>query len=298
MEERRALIEQLKHLHGGEDASIENVLKSVASLREELDGLAFDDNRVLEATQEAAALQAEVMEAARALSATRQEAAGRLAKLVEAELTQLGMPNSRFKVSLVWKSADGVVESVDDATVDGLTTDGLDEVEFLLSPNPGEGFKALARTASGGELSRTMLALKGALIATDPVGTYIFDEVDTGIGGGVAETVGRKLQTVGESRQVICITHLPQVASFSHQHLKVTKRLIGVDRTISEVRSLSRRQRIEEIARMLGGAEITQKTLEHAEEMINLGRDAGRPEPLPSADGALPLLWNSPTAIG
>lgn len=300
MEERRALIEQLKMRHGGEDRSIENVLRAVDGLREELDGLAWDDQRVLEATQEAAALEAEVMDAARALSARRQQAAGALASLVEAELAQLGMPNSRFRVSLAWRDGDGAVDTVDEATSGTLTADGLDDVEFLLSPNPGEGFKALARTASGGELSRTMLALKGALIATDPVGSYIFDEVDTGIGGGVAETVGRKLQTVGESRQVICITHLPQVSSFCHQHLKVTKRVVGDDRTVSEVRSLSRQQRIEEIARMLGGAEITQKTLEHAEEMINLGRDGAQPTPPPPAatDGALPLVWNSPTAIG
>lgn len=299
MEERRALIEQLKMRHGGDEGSIENVLKAVEVLREELDSLAWDDQRVLEAAQEAAALEEEVMAAARALSARRQHAAVSLAKLVEAELAQLGMPNSRFKVSLLWRDEEGKVDSVEDASSSSLTADGLDDVEFLLSPNPGEGFKALARTASGGELSRTMLALKGALIATDPVGSYIFDEVDTGIGGGVAETVGRKLQTVGESRQVICITHLPQVSSFCHQHLKVTKRVVGADRTVSEVRSLTRQQRIEEVARMLGGSEMTQKTLEHAEEMINLGRAASRATTAPPpGDGSLPLVWNSPTAIG
>ncbi|MFT4976888.1 MAG: DNA repair protein RecN (Recombination protein N) [Myxococcota bacterium] len=297
MEERRMLIDQLKILHGGEERSIENVLRAVDVLREELDGLAWDDQRVIEATAETVALEEVVMAAARALSVQRQEASVRLAALVEAELAQLGMPNSRFKVSLLWQGTDGEVSDVAAATSASLTTEGLDEVEFLLSANPGEGLKALARTASGGELSRTMLALKGALITTDPVGSYIFDEVDTGIGGGVAETVGRKLQHVGESRQVICITHLPQVASFCHQHLLVTKRVVGTDRTVSEVRSLSRQQRIEEIARMLGGAEITAKTLEHAEEMISLGRSDSAPE-LPPQPGSLPLVWNNPTAIG
>lgn len=297
MEERRTLIEQLKRRHGGDDASIENVLKAVDELRDELDALAWDDQRVTEAAQEASALEAEVMDAARALSSQRLQASARLAALVEAELAQLGMPNSRFQVAIRWRSADGPVENAEDATSSSLTTEGLDDVEFLLSPNPGEGFKPLARTASGGELSRTMLAIKGALIATDPVGSYIFDEVDTGIGGGVAETVGRKLQDIGESRQVICITHLPQVASFCHQHLKVSKHVVGADRTVSEVRSLSRTQRIEEVARMLGGTAITTKTLEHAEEMINLGRDAAQRSGPTTVDGTVSLLWNHSTAV-
>ena len=131
---------------------------------------------------------------------------------------------------------------------------------------------------------------------TDPVGTYIFDEVDTGIGGGVAETVGRKLQGVGEARQVICITHLPQVASCAHQHLKVIK-MVEDMRTFSAVRSLSREERISEVSRMLGGNEITAKTREHAEEMITRARlpaDAV----IQTGEGALPLVWSGPTAVG
>ncbi|MEL6345623.1 MAG: DNA repair protein RecN [Myxococcota bacterium] len=283
LEERRNLIEDLKRLHGGEDRTIEVVLQSVSVLREELDSLDWDDTRAIEAAAEAASLEADVMQAARALSVVRQEAGTRLAALVEQELGQLGMPNCRFRVQINTATS-----------AEGLTIHGLDAVEFLLSPNPGEGFKPLARTASGGELSRTMLALKGALIQTDPVGTYIFDEIDTGIGGGVAETVGRKLQTVGEARQVICITHLPQVASCAHQHLKVAKRVIGADRTVSEVRSLSRKQRIDEISRMLGGAEITEKTLEHATEMLDRAHATGAHQPMM---GDLPLVWNSPTAL-
>ena len=158
---------------------------------------------------------------------------------MESELTQLGMPACRFMVQFIHRGEDGeAVESVGQATAAGLTTNGLDEVQFLISPNPGEGFKSVARVASGGELSRTTLALKGALIQTDPVGTYIFDEVDTGIGGGVAETVGRKLQGVGDARQVICITHLPQVASCAHQHLKVFK-MVEQDRNLLESKNVS-----------------------------------------------------------
>ena len=306
LEERRVLIEQLKQLHGGEQGRIEDVLAAVEGLREELDGLAGDDERVTEAAAEAAALQAAAMAAAVALSKKRQEAGVWLAELVEAELSRLGMPACRFTVAFVHRGAGGAaVEAVEDATADNLTTTGLDEVEFLISPNPGEGFKSLARTASGGELSRIMLAIKGALISTDPVGSYIFDEIDTGIGGGVAETVGRKLQGVGEARQVICITHLPQVASCAHQHLLVAKRVDGA-RTFSVVRSLSRAERIVEVARMLGGAEITEKTLEHAEEMISRAREpsasaglTAQIRPLhPSLDGELPLVWGGPTPVG
>lgn len=296
MEERRSLIEQLKRQHGGESQSIENVLQAIEGLREELDGLVWDDQRVQESLAEAQQLEEEAMSAARQLSAARMTASTQLAQLVEMELVQLGMPNSRFSVSMQWRNAEGLVSDVAQASPCSLTADGLDQVEFLLSPNPGEGFKPLARTASGGELSRTMLAIKGALIATDPVGSYIFDEVDTGIGGGVAETVGRKLQNVGETRQVICITHLAQVASFCHQHLKVTKRLIGENRTISEVNTLSRTQRIEEVARMLGGSAMTQKTLEHAEEMISLGLSS--PAVSSPSQPQVALVWNSPAAVG
>ncbi|MDG1479580.1 MAG: DNA repair protein RecN [Myxococcota bacterium] len=297
LQERQILIDGLKAQHGGEEGRIEDVLESVSGLQEELDSLAWEDDRSDEAAAEADALQATVMIEAVNLSLTRQEAALRLATLVEAELTQLGMPACRFRVRFQHRGEDGaLVAAVEEATAENLSSNGLDELEFLISPNPGEGFKSVARIASGGELSRTTLALKGALIATDPVGTYIFDEVDTGIGGGVAETVGRKLQGVGEARQVICITHLPQVASCSHQHLKVFK-VVEDNRTFSAVRSLSRYERVDEVSRMLGGAEITAKTREHAEEMITRARLS--PEQVVRTDGGeLPLVWSGPTAVG
>lgn len=297
LQERQILIDGLKAQHGGEEGRIEDVLESVSGLQEELDSLAWEDDRSEEAAAEADALQAAVMIEAVSLSLTRQEAAIRLAELVEAELTQLGMPACRFRVRFQHRGSDGaLVAAAEEATAENLSSNGLDELEFLISPNPGEGFKSVARIASGGELSRTTLALKGALIATDPVGTYIFDEVDTGIGGGVAETVGRKLQGVGEARQVICITHLPQVASCSHQHLKVFK-VVDDNRTFSAVRSLSRDERVHEVSRMLGGAEITAKTREHAEEMITRARLS--PEKVVRTDrGELPLVWSGPTAVG
>ncbi len=293
-QERQILIDHLKALHGGEEGGIEDVLEAIHSLREELDGLAWEDERSDEAAAEAAELEAEVMAASIALSRARQEAAERLRTLVEAELGQLGMPACRFTVR--FQHRGGAIDSVEQCAAPDLTLNGLDELEFLISPNPGEGFKSVAKIASGGELSRTTLALKGALIQTDPVGTYIFDEIDSGIGGGVAETVGRKLQGIGEARQVICITHLAQVASCAHQHLKVLK-LVEDERTFSVVRSLCREERIAETSRMLGGAEITAKTREHAEEMITRARlpaDAIVQTPA----GELPLVWGGPPAVG
>jgi DNA repair protein RecN (Recombination protein N) len=191
--------------------------------------------------------------------------------LVEKELQQLGMPHCRFQVQFVHKNAQGIVSRVEDATVEGLSHCGLDHVEYLISPNPGEGFQSMAKIASGGELSRILLALKVALIQTDPVSTYIFDEVDTGIGGGIAETVGHKLQQVGTSRQVLCISHLPQVISSAHHHLQVRKQVVD-NRTSSTADYLDMEQRVNEVARMLGGIEITDKTRAHAQEMIRVNQ--------------------------
>jgi DNA repair protein RecN (Recombination protein N) len=143
-------------------------------------------------------------------------------------------------------------------------------VEFLISPNPGEEPRPLARIASGGELSRIMLALKTILIEGDPIPTLVFDEVDAGIGGAVAEEVGKKLRKIAGRRQVFCITHLAQIASMATSHYGVAK-AVKKDRTSTEVRLLDGRERVDEIARMLGGKTITDATLKHAEEMIERG---------------------------
>jgi DNA repair protein RecN (Recombination protein N) len=148
---------------------------------------------------------------------------------------------------------------------------GIDQVEFLISPNPGEGFKSLARIASGGELSRLTLAFKVVLMHTDPTPTYIFDEVDSGIGGAIAEGVGIKLNRISIDRQVICITHLPQVACNAHRHLKIAKVLLS-DRTFSSIKWLNEKERVHEVARMLGGQDLTKTTLAHAKEMIVRGK--------------------------
>jgi DNA repair protein RecN (Recombination protein N) len=143
-------------------------------------------------------------------------------------------------------------------------------VEFLIAPNPGEEPKALAKIASGGELSRVMLALKTILVEGDGIPTVVFDEVDAGIGGAVAEEVGKKLKRVAAKRQVFCITHLPQIACMADSHYGVSKS-VKKDRTTTEVRLLDERERVDEIARMLGGKIITDATIKHAEEMIERG---------------------------
>jgi DNA repair protein RecN (Recombination protein N) len=148
-----------------------------------------------------------------------------------------------------------------------MTESGCDRACFLIAPNIGEALKPLSSIASGGELSRVVLAIKAILATTDSVETVIFDEVDAGIGGGTAEVVGRKLFELARHHQVICITHLPQIARFGQQHFRITKQVSG-GRTQTSIWPLDRKARIEEIARMLGGVEITRATLAHAEEML------------------------------
>ena len=270
LQERLSLIERLKREHGG---TIEDVLRAMADIQSKFDGLVAETSRIATAQQEAEALQQDLLQDSRVLSKARQRAAKRMEKTVEEELRCLGMPHCRFQVRFTFSNGEEEVADVEQATSESLSRQGLDNVEYLISPNPGEGFKAMVKVASGGELSRILLALKSALIQTDPVGSYIFDEVDSGIGGGIAETVGQKLQYIGDSRQALCITHLAQVACCAHHHLKVVKRVEG-ERTTSELRYLSFEERVQEVARMLGGSEITSRTTEHAREMLRLNRPA------------------------
>jgi DNA repair protein RecN (Recombination protein N) len=255
LETRRAQLEQLKDEYG---LSLEEILEQTGKLREERDQLEQLSLRVKEAEIEAQGALATAQLRAQHISDVRVKLGPRLATQIEAELQHLGMAQCRFKVSFETSK---------------LTAQGSDRVEFLISPNPGEGFKPLARIASGGELSRLMLALKVVLMDSDHTPTYVFDEVDTGIGGAVAEGVGIKLKRISDLRQVICITHLPQVASNAHRHLKIAKEM-HADRTYSSIRELSQIERVEEVARMLGGQDLTEKTIAHAREMVERGHDS------------------------
>ncbi len=197
-------------------------------------------------------LTAELKQEGRKLSALRREAAGRLAEAMTGQLLDLAMKNALFQADIQPLDEPGPA--------------GLDRVEFLFSPNPGEPPRPLARIASGGELSRLMLALKQVHPESD-VPTLIFDEVDTGIGGAVSALVGEKLRKVAESQQVLCITHLPQVAAYADHHYRVRK-LIENGRTTTTVTPLDPSSRIEELSRMLGGMTITETTRQHAREML------------------------------
>ena len=185
---------------------------------------------------------------------------------VEKELTELHMSGVRFGVDFNYPpDAEGFVEY--HKTKLKPTSVGLGTLEFLFSPNPGEELRPLAKIASGGELSRIMLALKSILNKQDTIPVMIFDEVDTGIGGRVAEKIGDKLKKVAENKQVFCITHLPQIAGKASTHFRVEKQTEG-KRTRSRIRQLDFEERVEELARMSSGEKITKASLQHARELI------------------------------
>ena len=195
--------------------------------------------------------------AARALSEQRHEAAATLQERIQEELAQLDMPKVRFAVEFSAKTAE-----------DGLDETGMDEVRFLMSANVGEDLKPIAKIASGGELARIMLALKSVLAETDDVTTLIFDEVDTGVSGRAAQKVAEKMAGVARNKQVLCVTHLPQIAAMADTHFSVEKGERD-GRTFTEVERLSRARRVEELARLTGGEHITPTILAGAGELLS-----------------------------
>jgi len=253
VEDRLDLIQQLKKKYGG---SIEAVVTTGSRAQEELQLLGSHEER----TAEMAARMDEQVRLlhtqAQQLSKKRIDAAKRMMTLVGTELAALKMEQAIFQVTVS-----------SDESVEGLGSTGHDRVEFLLSSNPGEPPRPLGRVASGGELSRIMLALKTVLAEMDQVPVLVFDEIDTGVGGAVAAAMGTRLRKLGSFHQVFCITHLPQVASQAEHHLLVEKGLES-RRTSTSVRTLKGMGREEEIARMLGGLTITKKVRETAAELI------------------------------
>jgi DNA repair protein RecN (Recombination protein N) len=267
VEERLHALHRLKRKYGG---TLEAVIEHLTKSRGELSALTDHEgtSETMRAEYERA-LQA-AAKCARALSADRKRAAGKLAAAISKELASLGMGGARIEVDVSpLEGRSGEIE-VDGARLSAL---GVDRAEFLIAPNKGEVARPLMRIASGGELSRAMLAIKRVLAGIGPAGMYVFDEVDSGVGGAVAEVIGRKIRDVAEHRQVLCITHLPQIAVFADHHYKVEKAVIG-ERTQSSVRKLSRKEQEEEIARMLGGLRITAKTRAAAAEMLKDARSA------------------------
>jgi DNA repair protein RecN (Recombination protein N) len=259
VEDRLAVIDRLKRKYG---PSLDGVINFGTEVTRKLGEVENRDEILRQLRTELAAIEEEYLQCARALSKKRYDAARRLEKVVETEINDLAM-KARFHVE--------ISGSEDKAE---WTPAGFDQIVYLISANPGEPLRRLEQTASGGELSRVMLALKASVEAgagkkRSAAGqrTMIFDEVDSGIGGGAAEAVGRKLKALARSDQVLCVTHLPQIATFADHHFVIEKKQ-SVGRTRTTVRPVEGRERTEEIARMLSGAKLTDTSRKHAEQMI------------------------------
>lgn len=250
VEERLDAIQGAARKHRVKQNELPDLL---GKLQQEFEELGNAEARGRELEERVQACNDDFMVRARLLSKARKKAARSFAAEVSDAMKSLGMPGGVFEIALT--------------TMDAAKPWGIDAIEFLISANPGQAPQPLSKIASGGELSRMSLAIQ--VIASDgsSIPTMVFDEVDSGVGGGVAEMVGRRLQELGASRQVLCVTHLPQVASLANQHLRVSKVSDGKS-TRTNVQTLGKDERIEELARMLGGVEITRKTLAHAAEML------------------------------
>ena len=265
VEERLSVIEKLKRKHGG---TIESVLARGEELRREKGLLETGRERLQELEAVIGERFGEYAALASRLGAARRKAAERLARTIEKEIAILGMTKARFEVRLAERAP-----AIDDPA--SIRDQGAEDAEFLLSPNPGEELRALRRIASGGELSRMMLAFKSAGRDRDGRKTLIFDEIDAGIGGKTAEFIARKLAKLAERHQVICITHLPQIASAAGHHFRIDKRVEN-KRTFTSARSLGREDRVEEIARLIAGSRLTDASREIAREMLEGGIAGGK----------------------
>lgn len=265
VEARLDILQKLKRKYGG---SLDAVIAHLESIEHELSEVENISDKINATEAKLSELHSQLAKLALKLSEKRDHTAIKLAKKLEMELTTLKMSQTQFQVFLRTISAGDKADPY--LTIDGKTIDetGIDCASFLIAPNVGEDLKPLAGIASGGELSRVVLALKAILAETESVETVVFDEVDAGIGGGVAEVVGKKLSFLARHHQVICITHLPQIAKFGDHHFKISKH-VEQGRTITNIDPLGDEERIKEIARMLGGVEITRATIDHAREMLD-----------------------------
>jgi DNA repair protein RecN (Recombination protein N) len=252
VEERLDALQLIARKHRVESSEVWSLAEKI---RIEHDELSHAEERGRELEEQLETSLSEFRKLAKSLSRARKKAAALFSTAVTDAMDGLGMPGGRFEISLS-QLADADARPW-----------GIDDIEFLISANPGQPPMPLSKVASGGELSRMSLAIQ--VIASDgsAIPTMVFDEVDSGVGGRVAEMVGRRLQQLGEKRQVLCVTHLPQVASLANQHFRISKVTDG-KATRTSVAALGKEERIEELARMLGGVEITQKTIDHAAEML------------------------------
>ncbi len=254
IDQRLADIHELARKHRISARELPDLLEKLSG---EQDSLENADITLAQLEQEVRDLEKTAAAAAEKLSASRAKAATRLEKIITRSMQQLGMKGGAFRIEIT---------PLPDAQY---TATGMDQITFMVSTNPGQSLAPLAKVASGGELSRISLAIQVATANCSRIPTLIFDEVDVGIGGAIAETVGKLLRQLGTQNQVLCVTHLPQVAAQANQHLQVSKSTDGKT-TETRIVTLDQEQRIEEIARMLGGADITRQTLAHAREMVGV----------------------------
>lgn len=259
IEDRLAALERLKKKHG---PALDDVLATAERLRRDLHDIEHAAERTVELDQAVTAARETYLAAATRLSAARRKAAPEFSKRLEKALGDLAMTRTRCEVRLTDPAHEG-----------NWSEQGIETGEFFISPNPGEDLRPLARIASGGELSRIMLALKTLASTDDPGKTLIFDEVDAGIGGAVADVVGKRLQGLADRYQVLCITHLPQIAAYGSSHFLISKS-VRKDRTMTDVARLAGLDREREMARMIGGAEISPAVLASAREMLDTRKSA------------------------
>lgn len=253
VESRLDILYRLKKKYG---ATVEEMLQYLDKCRKELDEIQFADDTIARLTKELDKARKEADRTAQALSQQRRKAAEKLEKRVQEELRQLDMPKVRFQVEF---------SPIDNQW--GLDETGMDQVQFLMSANVGEALKPIQKVASGGELARIMLALKNVLAQDDEIGTLVFDEVDTGVSGRAAQKVAEKMAQVARHKQVLCVTHLPQLAAMADTHFSVSKGE-REGRTYTNLERLDRKQRRKELARLIGGAAVTPALLESAEELL------------------------------
>ncbi|MBF0468446.1 MAG: DNA repair protein RecN [Desulfamplus sp.] len=279
---RLDLIQKLKRKYSGTSGSLEDLFRRYQTFKDKISSTENIAKDIEQMEAHASLLSEQLGQKALSLSETRKRAATELAQLAEDELKELEMENTRFKINLSQtkapdKSSDPQIELFPDLTMSHLLTvngmkiyaTGVDRASFLIAPNPGEPPKPLGRIASGGELSRVVLALKAVLSENESQGTLVFDEVDSGIGGRTSDKVGIKLKRLSEKHQIICITHLAQIAKYGAVHYRIEKQVINNRTATAITRLASPEDRIKELARMMGGTNISQVTLDHAAEMVN-----------------------------
>jgi len=263
IESRLELVRNLKRKYG---QTVVEVLDYLRRAEKELDGLSYSAERRVELEEMCSYLKEEMGHIAFELSQARTQATRKLEAEVKQEFRDLNMSQIVFEVAITQVQAGDGIPFPDGATY-AFTNEGVDIVEFMVSTNPGEPLKPLTRIASTGEMSRFMLALKGALSQADNIPVLIFDEIDIGVGGRSGEIIGRKLWALARNRQVICVTHLPQVAAFADAHYRVHKELSGT-RTLSRLQTLNGESQLKELAVMLGGSQYTTTSLDNAHELL------------------------------